>query len=51
MLSALKDIHPDIGADLEAAVNAVAGDGAKAKALFRGMFERPSNNVQKGRYT
>ena len=50
MLAALKDIHPGIGADVEAAVTAAADDRAKAEALFRGMFERTSNNVQKGRF-
>jgi len=50
MLAALKDIHPGIGADVEAEVTAAADDRAKAEAVFRGMFERPSNNVQKGRF-
>lgn len=50
MISALKDIHPTIGAGVEVAVDAAVGDAAKAKALFRGMFERDSNNVQKGRF-
>ena len=50
MLKALIDIHPGIGARLEIAVDAAKGDAAKAKALFCGMFERPSNNVQKGAY-
>lgn len=50
MLSALKDIHPAIGAGVAIAVDAAVGDAAKAKALFRGMFERDSNNVQKGRF-
>ncbi len=48
MLKALKEIHPGIGARLETTVNAETGDAAQAKALFRGMFERTSNNVQKG---
>lgn len=50
MLAALKDIHPQIGADLEAAVETAAGDQAKAETLFRGMFERSSGNVSKGRF-
>lgn len=50
MLQALKDLHPQIGAGVEAAVAAAADDAAKAKALFRGMFEREQNNVQKGRF-
>lgn len=50
MLSALKDIHPTIGAGVAIAVDAAVGDAAKARALFRGMFERDSNNVQKGRF-
>jgi putative ATP-dependent endonuclease of OLD family len=50
MISALKDIHPTIGASVEVEVDAAVGDAAKAKALFRGMFERESNNVQKGRF-
>lgn len=50
MLQALKELHPQIGAGIEAAVTAAAGDAAKAKALFKGMFERDQNNVQKGRF-
>lgn len=50
MLAALKDIHPQIGASLETAVNLAADDAAKAKALFKGMFERSEGNVQKGRF-
>lgn len=50
MLAALKDIHPNIGDELEADVIAVAGDQAKAEKLFRGMFERESVNVSKGRF-
>jgi putative ATP-dependent endonuclease of OLD family len=48
MLKALKEFHPKIGASVEVAVNAAAGDAAKAKAFFRGAFERAHNNVQKG---
>lgn len=51
MLSALKDIHPIIAAGVQVEVDAAVGDAAKAKALFRGMFERESNNVQKGRFS
>ena len=50
MLAALKELHPKIGEVVEAAVDAAQGDSAKAKALFTGMFERPQNNVQKGRF-
>ncbi len=50
MLAALKDIHPQIAAALEKQVEAAVGDQAKARTLFRGMFERESNNVQKGRF-
>ena len=50
MLSALKEIHPQIGKELEARVLAETGDSAKARALFSGMFERSQNNVQKGRF-
>jgi putative ATP-dependent endonuclease of OLD family len=51
MLSALKDIHPGIGADLETAVNA-AGKNEKAKVLFMGMFERGEGktNIKKGEF-
>ncbi|MBB6188225.1 AAA family ATPase [Rhodanobacter sp. MP7CTX1] len=50
MLLTLKELHPIIGASVEAEVDAAAGDAAKAKALFRGMFEREHGNVQKGRF-
>jgi putative ATP-dependent endonuclease of OLD family len=50
MLAALKDIHPQIGAALEVEVNAAGNDALKAKTLFKGMFERPEGNVQKGRF-
>lgn len=50
MLSALKLIHPQIGAELETKVTAAATDQEKAKALFTGMFERSSGNVQKGKF-
>jgi putative ATP-dependent endonuclease of OLD family len=50
MLAALKDIHPKIGVALEASVAAESGNTAKAKTLFRGMFERKEGNVQKGRF-
>lgn len=50
MLAALKDIHPQIGAALELEVNKAVDDQTKAKALFRGMFERDSGNVSKGRF-
>jgi putative ATP-dependent endonuclease of OLD family len=50
MLAALKDIHPTIGKNLEAVVNVEPDDRAKATTLFKGMFERDENNVQKGRF-
>lgn len=50
MLAALKDIHPQIGVAVEEAVDAAVGDQEKAKTLFRGMFERDSGNVSKGRF-
>jgi putative ATP-dependent endonuclease of OLD family len=50
MLAALKELHPQIAIAVAAAVEAAEGDSAKARALFSGMFERPQNNVQKGRY-
>lgn len=50
MLVALKELYPKIGSAVEAAVVAADGEAAKAKALFTGMFERPQNNVQKGRF-
>lgn len=50
MLTALKELHPKIGATVAAAVEAAEGDAAKARTLFSGMFERPQNNVQKGRF-
>lgn len=50
MLAALTELHPKIGKAVSAAVDAVEGDAAKARALFSGMFERPQNNVQKGRF-
>ncbi|MDH0372755.1 TatD family hydrolase [Comamonas aquatica] len=50
MLTALKELHPKIGETVAVAVEAAEGDAAKARALFSGMFERPQNNVQKGRF-
>ncbi len=50
MLKALKDLHPGIGKTVEIAVEMASGDAAKAQALFSGMFERPQNNVQKGKF-
>jgi putative ATP-dependent endonuclease of OLD family len=50
LLAALKDIHPQIGLALETEVDAAVGDQAKAEILFRGMFERDSGNVSKGRF-
>lgn len=50
MLTALKELHPQIAKTVAQAVEAAEGDAAKARALFSGMFERPQNNVQKGRF-
>jgi putative ATP-dependent endonuclease of OLD family len=50
MLEALEDIHPNIAKALGLVVDAAADDRAKAEALFKGMFERTYNNVQKGRF-
>lgn len=50
MLKALKELHPKIAETVASAVEAAEGDAAKARALFSGMFERPQNNVQKGRF-
>lgn len=52
MLAALKELHPQIGADLESDVALKADDREKAEALFTGMFERPKGkkNVQKGAF-
>ncbi len=50
MLATLTELHPKIGKTVSAAVEAAEGDAAKARALFSGMFERPQNNVQKGRF-
>lgn len=50
MLTALKELHPKIGAALEIIVDAAEDDASKARALFSGMFERTQNNVQKGRF-
>lgn len=50
MLAALEDIHPGIGKDLRAVVNGEPTDHTKAMALFKGIFERPQNNVQKGKF-
>jgi putative ATP-dependent endonuclease of the OLD family len=50
MLAALKEIHPVIGKELEKVVSEQPDDRSKATALFKGMFEREQNNVQKGRF-
>ena len=50
MLEALAELHPRIAKSLTVTVDAEVGDAAKAKALFRGMFERPKNNIQKGSF-
>ena len=50
MLAALKELHPRIGEAVAAAVNDEEDEAAKARILFSCMFERPQNNVQKGRF-
>ncbi len=50
MLAALTEIHPTIAKTLTTAVDAATGDQAKATALFKGMFERSENNIQKGKF-
>lgn len=50
MLTALAELHPKIAKSLASKVDAEVGDAAKAKTLFRGMFERSKNNVQKGSF-
>lgn len=51
MLRALEDIHPNIAKDLRLSVKGAA-EGAKAKQLFCGMFEREQGkaSVQKGAF-
>ena len=53
MVAALKEMHPDIGKELEAEVDAAVGDYEKAKSLFRGMFQRGEGKtkVRKGRFS
>jgi len=50
MLTALATIHPGIAAGLKTEVDAAKDDRGKAETLFRGMFERQSENVQKGKF-
>lgn len=50
MLKALGELRPRIAKSLTTAVAAEVGDGAQAKALFCGMFERKQSNVQKGSF-
>lgn len=50
MLTALSDPHPKIAKALRKVVDAEQDNTSKARALFRGMFERHQNNVQKGRF-
>lgn len=50
MLKTLRTLHPRIGADVDSEVSSATDHAAKAKALFRGMFERKSGNVSKGRF-
>jgi putative ATP-dependent endonuclease of OLD family len=50
MLSVLTEMHPKIALSVRAQVDAAPDDATKAQALFRGMFERDHNNVQKGRF-
>ena len=53
MLAALKEMHPEIGADVEVAVDKETSDQKKAQSLYCGMFQRGDGlkNVQKGRYS
>jgi len=50
MLEALTELHPRIAKSLKVTVDAESDDAAKAKVLFRGMFERQKKNVQKGSF-
>jgi putative ATP-dependent endonuclease of OLD family len=50
MLNTLKRLHPKIGVALEKAINDAPDNTSKARVLFSGMFERTSNNIQKGRF-
>lgn len=50
MLCALADPHPTIAKALRKRVDAEADNTDQARILFRGMFERDQNNVQKGRF-
>lgn len=50
MIATLKDLHPQIGAAVEASVSTACGETEKAKALYCGMFERKHGSIQKGRY-
>ena len=50
MIATLKDLHPQIGAAVEATVSVACGETEKAKALYCGMFERKQGSIQKGRY-
>lgn len=50
MLTALEELHPDIGKNLRSEVEA-AKKNDRAKVLFSGMFERSEGkNIQKGKY-
>ena len=51
MIKALKELHPKMGAVVATSVATAGSEAEKAKALFSGMFERVSNNVQKGRFS
>jgi putative ATP-dependent endonuclease of OLD family len=50
MLKALTELRPRIAKSLAATVVAEGSDAAQAKALYRGIFERKQNNVQKGSF-
>ncbi|WP_229632063.1 ATP-dependent nuclease [Pseudoduganella violaceinigra] len=50
MLTALADFHPKIARNLRRKVEGEADNRDKAKVLFKGMFERKENNIQKGRF-
>jgi putative ATP-dependent endonuclease of OLD family len=50
MLRALSELHPKIGKKLQEDIEGIADNTEAAKALFKGMFEKSSGNVQKGAF-
>jgi putative ATP-dependent endonuclease of OLD family len=50
MLGVLYDMHPKIARQIEDELETVSSDAEAARVMFSGMFERKSNNVQKGRF-